>query len=58
MPNYVVFDSEGKYYDVIVCEENDILPEGHTKQIILYGYKWDGTQIIKDTRVPIVVETI
>jgi hypothetical protein len=58
MSNYIIYDANGNYENVIVCEENDILPEGYTKKLIPHGYKWDGEKIIRDITIPIVVETI
>jgi hypothetical protein len=58
MPTYVIFDADGNYENVIFCEEHDILPDGYTKKLVPEGYKWDGNQIIKDSRYPITLETI
>lgn len=41
MPNYVIFNSEGTCVNVIVCEEWDTPPDGHTKQLVPENYYWD-----------------
>jgi hypothetical protein len=58
MDNYIIFNEEGIYQDIIVCEEHDILPDGYTKKLLPAGYRWDGNQIIRDSRYPINLETI
>jgi hypothetical protein len=58
MTTYVIFDADGNYENVIFCEEHDILPDGYTKKLVPAGYRWDGNQIIGDSRYPINLETI
>jgi hypothetical protein len=62
MPNYVVFDANNTFSNVIVCDEWDILPDGYTKQKLEDRQYWDfETQEIKTIifpAFPITIETI
>jgi len=58
MANYVIFDETSKFLDIIVCEENDILPDGYTRQLVPDGYIWDGQQLVRDKYIPVKLETI
>ena len=60
MPNYVVFDSEEKFVNIIICDEWDILPDGHTKQLIPENHYWDQEtqQIVRNIHAPVVIESI
>jgi len=60
MPNYVVFDADGKFNNHIVCDEWDVVPDGFTKQLIPDGHYWDWEkqEIVKNTNIPINIESI
>jgi hypothetical protein len=58
MANYIIFDADGKYENIIICEENDILPDGYTKQLLPSGYEWDGQQIVRNKYISLNLETI
>jgi hypothetical protein len=60
MPNYIIFDAEGKYSNSIVCEEWDVPPDGCTKQLIPEYHYWDleKQEFIKYPNAPITIENI
>jgi len=61
MPSYVIFDENGNYTNCIVCDEWDILPDGHTKQKLEDNQYWDfeAQKIkIKGSPNPITIETV
>ena len=62
MHKHVIFDASGNYANIIICGENDSLPDGHTKQKLLDNQYWDfETQEIKTIQTPsgpITIETV
>jgi hypothetical protein len=60
MPEYIIFDAEGKYSNCIVCDEWDVPPDGCTKQLIPEYHYWDKEkqEIIRDPAAPITIESV
>jgi hypothetical protein len=60
MPNYVVFDSNNKYHNYIICEEDFVVPEGFTKQLVDEQHYWDEKkqEILVNKYAPLKIENI
>ena len=58
MVNYVIFDSEGNFSNIVVGDEFFIAPDNCTAQVIPQGYEWNGVEIVRNLLLPITVETI
>jgi hypothetical protein len=61
MPNiYVVFDADKKFNNVIICEEDWVLPEGFSKQLIddQHYWNWEKQEILINKNAPIKIESI
>jgi len=53
MHKYVIFDASGNYANIIICSENDSLPDGHTKTKLLNDEFWNfETQQIEKIKIP------
>ena len=62
MHKYVIFDAGGNYANLIICSDDDSLPDGYTKQKLLDNQYWDfETQKIKtmiSPSTPVTIETV
>jgi hypothetical protein len=62
MHKHVIFDAEGNYANLIICSDDDSLPDGYTKQKLRDNQYWDfETQEIKTIQTPsgpITIETV
>lgn len=60
MPNYVIFDADNKYHNYIICDDDWVLPEGFTKQLVDEQHYWDNEQqaIVLNKFAPIKIESI
>lgn len=58
MNTYVIFDSEGNFSNIVVGDGYFVPPNGCTAQVIPQGYEWNGTEIVRNPRLPITIETI
>ena len=58
MINYVIFDANGNFSNIVVGDEFFIPPIGCTAQVLHDGYEWNGAEIVKNPRSPITIETI
>jgi hypothetical protein len=58
MDTYLIFDSQGNLSNVVFGDQSFVPPNGCTAQLIPHGYIWNGTEIIKDSFIPINIETI
>jgi len=49
MHKHVIFDAEGNYANLIICSDDDSLPDGYTKQKLRNNQYWNfETQKIED----------
>jgi hypothetical protein len=60
MDTYVILDSQGNFSNFVIADDYFIPPIGCTKHLIPEGYEWNGTEIVKNPRIPktINIETI
>ena len=58
MIKYVIFDANGNFSNVVAGDEFFIPPNNCTAQVIPDGHDWNGTEIVKNPRSPITIETI
>jgi hypothetical protein len=58
MANYVIFDVDGNFSNIVVGDELFVPPDNCTAQVIPDGYEWNGTEIIRNPFRPIIIETI
>jgi hypothetical protein len=62
MHKHVIFDAEGNYANLIICSDDDSLPDGYTKQKLRNNQYWNfETQKIENIptgNAPITIETV
>jgi hypothetical protein len=62
MHKHVIFDAAGNYANLIICSDDDSLPDGYTKQKLRDNQYWNfETQKIENITppaAPITIETV